>query len=245
MNCEVFQTAIEDLERPGAVDDNTREALLTHAEACLACARRLDDVRKLSAALRALGRTDESKRAGEHLEAELRAAFRVQARWRSRRSRLRWWMAAAAVVALALAAGIGWRGARERSRGQAAKPPGFAPSAVSGASQASPAAKPSRPPEKRTVQPERSVPRGPVLLAREQPEELTGFLPLPYADPQAPLGSGEVVRIRLSESSLALLGVPVSEGAALRPITADVVVGEDGVARAIRFVSESSDLSQP
>jgi hypothetical protein len=245
MNCEVFQTAAEDLERPGAVDDSTREALLTHAEGCLACARQLDHVRKLSAALRALGRADESKRAGEHLEAELLGAFRAQAQWRSRRSRLRWWMAAAAVVALALAAGIGWRGAREPSGGQAAKPLRFAAPVVSGASQAPPAAKPSRPAEKRAVQPVRTVPRGPVLLARERPEELTGFLPLPYADPQAPLGSGEVVRIRLSESSLALLGVPVSEGAGSRPITADVVVGEDGVARAIRFVSESSNLSRP
>ena len=73
-------------------------------------------------------------------------------------------------------------------------------------------------------------------------EESEDFIPLPFADPEAPLGSGEVVRIRLTEADLSLLGLTVSEDASTRPLTADVVIGEDGVARAIRFVPSSPTM---
>ena len=75
--------------------------------------------------------------------------------------------------------------------------------------------------------------------AQRQAEELADFIPLPFADQDAPLGSGEVVRIQLSEADLGLLGVPVSEDSSGRSLTADVVIGEDGLARAIRFVPSS------
>jgi hypothetical protein len=46
-----------------------------------------------------------------------------------------------------------------------------------------------------------------------------------------------VVRVRVLRSSLALLGVPVyAESAPSEMLTADVIVGQDGLARGIRFV---------
>jgi hypothetical protein len=67
--------------------------------------------------------------------------------------------------------------------------------------------------------------------------ELAEFLPLPFANDDSPLGTAEVVRIRLSASALGELGLPVSDEAAGQPVTADIVIGEDGIARAIRFIS--------
>jgi hypothetical protein len=243
MNCESFHVAVEDLERPGALDEATSEALLTHAESCLSCARRLHETRVLTRALRSLGRADEWKSASPALETRLRRAFRSQAGWRVRHQPARWWMwaAAAAALILALGAGIAWR------RFKASAPQG----ATSRAAVNIPPARPAEPPaesksstptkpshlKRNSERPVRHSKRGPVVYARVQPQELDDFLPLPYADPEAPLGSGEVVRIQVSASSLALLGISINDVGSSQPVVADVALGEDGVARAIRFVS--------
>jgi hypothetical protein len=44
------------------------------------------------------------------------------------------------------------------------------------------------------------------------------------------------MRVRLSRRSLAGFGVPIEEASAADDLQADVLVGEDGVARAIRLV---------
>jgi hypothetical protein len=78
------------------------------------------------------------------------------------------------------------------------------------------------------------------VAAREQPatsEATTRFYPLPYG---SGLGLDEgwtLVRVQVRRSSLAVLGVPVNAGwAAGETLTADLVVGQDGLARGIRFV---------
>ena len=63
---------------------------------------------------------------------------------------------------------------------------------------------------------------------------MTEFMPIVY-DPQ-PIEHGEIVRIRLPRSALATFGIPVNEEHAEEAIRADVVLGEDGLARAVRFV---------
>jgi hypothetical protein len=67
-------------------------------------------------------------------------------------------------------------------------------------------------------------------------EVTTRFYPLPYG---SGLGLDEgwgVVRVQVPRASLESLGVPVNEGSADEMLTADVVVGQDGLARAIRVV---------
>jgi len=63
---------------------------------------------------------------------------------------------------------------------------------------------------------------------------MTEFIPIVY-DPE-PIERGQIVRIRLPLAALASFGLPVNEEHAGDAIRADVVLGEDGLARAVRFV---------
>ncbi|HYE13588.1 MAG TPA: hypothetical protein VD968_04005, partial [Pyrinomonadaceae bacterium] len=76
---------------------------------------------------------------------------------------------------------------------------------------------------------------GPRPAAREE-EITTDFIPLMQGAQGAGLDSGAVVRVELPRSALASLGLPVNAERAHERVKADVVVGEDGTARAIRFV---------
>jgi hypothetical protein len=79
------------------------------------------------------------------------------------------------------------------------------------------------------------VRKQPNTKTPSQPREImTDFIPMTY-DPH-PIERGRVVRIRLPRTALAAFGLPVNEQQAERPIRADVVLGEDGLARAIRFI---------
>ncbi len=69
-----------------------------------------------------------------------------------------------------------------------------------------------------------------------RPEVATGFFAIPGNDPFERLDHGRLVRVRLPRSSLRAFGLPMNEERALEMVKADVVLGEDGLARAIRFV---------
>lgn len=69
----------------------------------------------------------------------------------------------------------------------------------------------------------------------DEPERVTDFIPLAGA-PAPPLESGQLVRVQLPRSALASLGLPVNVERANEPVKADVLLGNDGLARAIRFV---------
>lgn len=71
--------------------------------------------------------------------------------------------------------------------------------------------------------------------ARSQ-EVATEFIPLLQAGQYAQAEEGHLVRVELPRSALASFGLPVNAEAAGGRVKADVLMGEDGVARAIRFV---------
>jgi hypothetical protein len=68
------------------------------------------------------------------------------------------------------------------------------------------------------------------------PSAFTGFVPLPYADSGVPLGESVVMRVQLRASDLTALGVSVPPGNTRQQFGADVLIGQDGVARAVRFL---------
>ncbi|HEV3060712.1 MAG TPA: hypothetical protein VGY48_20880 [Vicinamibacterales bacterium] len=68
-------------------------------------------------------------------------------------------------------------------------------------------------------------------------EVSTAFLPLPYSG--VPMSDGQVVRIEVPRAALATFGLLPVDSVSTEitgTVLADVIVGEDGLARAVRFV---------
>jgi hypothetical protein len=72
--------------------------------------------------------------------------------------------------------------------------------------------------------------------AADAQEVATEFIPLVQAGPYTQAEEGHLVRVELPRSALASFGLPVNAEAAGDRVKADVLMGQDGVARAIRFV---------
>ena len=67
----------------------------------------------------------------------------------------------------------------------------------------------------------------------------SGFVELPGSANLPAFESGEIVRLEVPVASLAAYGVDISSGAD-RPVEADILIGQDGFARAIRLVTNSA-----
>jgi hypothetical protein len=67
-------------------------------------------------------------------------------------------------------------------------------------------------------------------------EVATDFLPLTYIADSAQMDSGHVVRVKMPRSALVSFGLPMNYERASELVKADVLIGDDGLARAIRFV---------
>jgi hypothetical protein len=67
-------------------------------------------------------------------------------------------------------------------------------------------------------------------------EIATDFIPLMNTESFGQLDGAQVVRVELPRSALMSFGLPMDMERAAERIKADVVVGNDGLARAIRFV---------
>jgi len=75
------------------------------------------------------------------------------------------------------------------------------------------------------------VPPDPLGIAGQD-----GFLPLPNAEEFAPNEAINLVRVELPRSSVVALGFTVAEERESETVQADVMLGADGVARAVRFL---------
>jgi hypothetical protein len=96
---------------------------------------------------------------------------------------------------------------------------------------------PAKARKRRTGTKKSLTPERPTFRSAAQDELATNFYPLPYGS-GLPLDDGwEIVRVSMPSSALAKFGVPVpGEPSSTTTIKADLVLGEDGLARAIRFV---------
>ena len=64
------------------------------------------------------------------------------------------------------------------------------------------------------------------------------FIPLPNAARLAPNEDVNLVRVEVPRSTMIALGYPVAADRAAELVQADVVLGSDGLARAVRFLDE-------
>ena len=75
-------------------------------------------------------------------------------------------------------------------------------------------------------------PDGPAESSRQAPEEATEFFPLMYSN--VPVTNGHTVRLELPQAALTSFGLEADDASGT--VLADVLVGQDGLARAVRFV---------
>jgi hypothetical protein len=79
-----------------------------------------------------------------------------------------------------------------------------------------------------------SAAQGQTDREANQGEIMTDFFPL--MNPAPPFDRGQLLRVNLPASAMQIVGLPVREDRMSNPIQADVLVGEEGLPRAIRFI---------
>jgi len=229
MNCKEFEAIALEFIREDVRDVPARQNLLEHARTCAHCARRLGAERLLTNVEAAVIAQDRERSAPQRVEDALLMAFHERQKCKPRR---RVWMKPA--IAGAIAAGLILAAVMSVPRAERAK--------VVTVKQALPAAAvPVIAPVYREAK--RRPPRTLRAAARKRPSAKTASLPreimtdfIPMTDDPHPIERGRVVRVRLPRTALAAFGLPVNEQQAEQAIRADVVLGEDGLARAIRFI---------
>jgi hypothetical protein len=82
---------------------------------------------------------------------------------------------------------------------------------------------------------------GTTAAVAEPQREVLNFVPLVPMVEQELTGPFQLVRVQLSRAAFADFGVPFDVNRLADPVEADVLLGEDGVARAIRFTSDSTN----
>jgi len=183
-----------------------------HLEECPACAAEWKRQRALADGLRAVQKEWRHLQAPARVESRLTAAFRANNGLAARRPRWTWVPAltwAAAAISMAVISLFLVRGR------QPLTPHRPAPAGV----------------EMALVQPASTI-----AAADDSPYADSDFIPLPNAERIAPNEEVNVVRVEVPRSAMMALGLEVSADQASEPVEAEVVLGSDGLARAVRFL---------
>jgi len=197
---------------PGEAQD-LEAAHMRHFGECPACGAQMDQRRRLAQAMRALG--DETQRVGAppRVEAHLLAAFRrkngLPAAPRGRPlAGVALWASAAAALAVLALLLLGGRGPQD--------------------------------PQRHPTTMELAVLQDPMVPeeSTSSDDSRTGFIPLPNAATLAPSEEVNLVRVELPRAAMMTVGLAVSEERALERVEADVMLGADGLPRAVRFLDE-------
>jgi hypothetical protein len=207
MNCQEFWNTMPELAH------EAEDGHFEHVPECAACAALLNRQRTLASGLRRLAADWQSVEAPARVESRLTAAFLGQAGLTVLRPATRWWVpvatwAAAAAAVVALATFL----ARDRH----------------------------------VVPAHRTTSNRVELAAVEPPADLemlgdfsgadNDFIPVPNAARIEPNEDLNLVRVEVPRSAMIALGYAVSEDRASEPVEAEVVLGADGLARAVRFL---------
>ena len=79
--------------------------------------------------------------------------------------------------------------------------------------------------------------KAPVAAAAGVEEEDAAFIPLPNAAGSPQDDDVDLVRVQLPRSAITALGIPASDDGDAESVEAEVLVGPDGMARAVRFLN--------
>jgi hypothetical protein len=201
------------------------------------------DEEMLTRELRSLAAEMEQLSAPPELETKLREAFRarrvVVPLARRQTSSRYWWAAAVAamlLIALSVIA-IRWRseGVNEPRQAQTQPAPENPQPLKNEPSREvvkyRPQSKPHRVLNRSVRRPQNSEVANHVTR-----EVATDFIPLSYMNVASLQDGGQIVRVELPRSALANFGLPVNMDRYNEKVKADVLLGVDGLAHAIRFV---------
>ncbi len=170
-------------------------------------------------ALGALAKYDREREAPSDVEARLIDVFHAR-----RRSGRRW-VAIAAIAASLVIALLLWPNRTTKPVVSAAQPVSQAPEVARPIREAEPTPRAARTPRKVTAK----------IAAVPQPREVvTDFFPL--MNPAPSFERGQMLRVQLPAAAMQTVGLPVREEHLNDLVQADVLVGEEGMPRAIRFV---------
>lgn len=216
MNCEEIEAIVTDLARNSAIELEARDRALAHLRECRQCSVRLADETRLTDGLCAWAAASMEEQAPPRVEEQLLAAFRRQpARVRHGRG----WLTIAAAGSIAAAILL-----FKLPEPRPVTPP--APKVATVAQAPAPVVE-----IKKNRQANR-LPHG----KRVQPEIATEFLPVAEDDGWTPLDGGRLVRVKLPRTALGVFGLPVDTERGPERVQADVMLSNDGILRAIRFV---------
>ena len=245
MNCRDFEMDVLALARNELIDANRRDASLAHTVNCVSCADRLAGERALIAGVGEVVAALAEEKAPAHVGAALLTAFREHTRtvisdtviplppkiaphWRFK-------AAAAAIVIMVSMVAVLWLYSRPPIEKHVALTAPPAPITTrEPASQVLP-----RDPEIATGQAPIRPNRAHHRAARQKTnaaEEVTEFFPLMEGIDLDSLEAVQSVRVELPASALVDLGLRSGAETPTGPVRADVLLGLDGLARAIRFV---------
>jgi hypothetical protein len=252
MSCQDLQTIIIELARGQISDVALRDQSLSHAASCARCSMQLEDQRTLSAGLKQVAAVTLDEQASPAVEANLLTMFSEQrvassALAHSSREKLSRWLYVGAGIAALIAIVVllsltAFRAKETQHSVQTSEKHGgdLNPTDEKAAGQPLTFDKTSE--KKNSPKPSSARSKakdGTHLVRAEQtssePEIATEFFPLMNRE-LTQLESGQVVRVELPRSALMSFGLPMNMDRANERIKADVVVGNDGLARAIRFV---------
>lgn len=185
-----------------------------HLAACPACTDAWRQQTSLAAGMRRVRAEWREVEAHGRVEAGLVAAFRSQALFRKRAAPARTlWVPLFVGVAAAVLLAIGLLLVRDR-------PPEPVHQSRPGAVELA------------------AVPSSMEPSFDENAPDSDGFIPLPNAERIAPDENVNVVRLEVPRSAMLAVGLPVSADQVSELVEADVKMGPDGLARAVRFINE-------
>ena len=216
MNCQEFWNT---LPRQG---ERANEAQASHLAECPGCAAQWEPHRALAAGLRSLAHELRQCEAPPRVEAGLTAAFRAHTGFRRRGAVRQMWWTPVVVWATAAAAMILLAGFMVK---------GWQPSAAKPGTVAAP-----------HHAPQTNANMEWAALQPDQDDDSSGlgdgFIRLPNAASIEPNEDVNVVRVEVPGSAMIAMGIPVSEDQAAETLLADVALGPDGMARAVRLVDD-------
>jgi hypothetical protein len=239
MSCGDFEKIIPQLAGWGLIEATRQVAAVRHAEACANCAGRLADERLLLSEIRRVRAELAKQEAPAPLQEILLNAFRQQsaailtpAPIPQRKKVWNSWKSGAIAAAILLATSAGAGVFVLSRRGDDAQPPrvNVLPHAPA----------PAVTTPKTHDQPDQIAnaqkPRRRVKHLARTVETVTEYFPLIEGEDLEQLEFTQVVRVELTPAALREVGLPPGYASESELVKADLILGHDGIARAIRFV---------